>query len=106
MADPAEAVFFIQLKSNRFPFRSKGGLVLHHHSDLWIFFNSADNQNASCRSLKVNRAKPTVRRLVSASFVHMTDKQNRTVIFFCDSSELCHHTADFIGVVHIDISAD
>ena len=36
----------------------------------------------------------------------MTDKQNSTVIFFCDSSKLCHYITDFISVVHIDIRTD
>ena len=103
MTDPFESVFLVQLEGNRFALWSKGGLVLHHHSDLRIVFNSSDNQDAPCRSLKVNRAKPTVRRFISAALVHMTDQQDSAVIFFCDSSELRHHITDFVGIVHIDI---
>ena len=106
MSKPAESIFLVQFKGDCLTLWSKGRLVLHHHSDLWIVFNSSDNQNASRRSLKVNGTKSTVGRFVSAAFVHMTDKQNGTVIFFCDSSELCHHITDFIGVVHIDIGTD
>ena len=106
MPEPSKSVFLVQLKSNRLALRSKGGLVLRHHSYLRIIFNSADNQNTSCRSLKVNRAESTIGRFISCAFVHMTDQQNSAVIFFRHSSKLCHHAARFVSVVHIDISAD